>query len=91
MRPSSSPGLSWHPREEAGGCVLYSSRALTEVPPLAFEASSEPLPCPYLFEPIAVAVSLGCCLWDLLSPPWGVLRNLKGHLGWAPGSFSDDR
>ena len=60
-------------------------------PPLAFEASSEPLPCPYLFDPVAMAVSLGCCPWDLVSPPWGVLRRLRGHLGWAPGSFSDDR
>ena len=61
-------------------------------PPLAFEASSEPLPCPCVFDPIAVAVCLGCYLWDLVSPHWGVLRSLRtmwvGHL--APSAMTDE-
>ena len=60
-------------------------------PPTSLWGKQWTSPHPYLFDPVAMAVSLGCCLWDLVSPPWGVLRRLRGHLGWAPGSFSDDR
>ena len=83
--------VSWRSRDQAG-TVSCRAPEPSPRPPTSLGPgleSSEPLPHPYICDLIAEAICLGCSLWNLVNTfRWP--EETEGHLGWVPGSLSDD-